>query len=267
MPIQVACSCGQKFSAKDELAGKRAKCPKCGQPLVIGAPAKAEAASSDPLGGSGGVSGLMDQAGFEKAGGTACPKCNAGMQRGAVLCVECGYHLETGEVLKTKFLKDDVEVDDGSTVALQGIKLKSKGNAILDQAQRDFVREKLLQESVMKTAPLWLIVLALGVFVGFVATVIATPEKQRSEAGLMWQYGGFGMIGLAYLGLVFQAFRVRQAVGWFTVISGGLYFLFGRRTKDRATYAYYLVLLALFSMGAGKLFEWVNADVGGEFGI
>ena len=125
MPIQVACSCGQKFSAKDELAGKRAKCPKCGQPLVIGALAKAKVASSDPLGGSGGVSGLMDQAGFEKAGGTACPKCNAGMQRGAVLCVECGYHLETGDVLKTKFLKDDVEVDDGSTVALQGIKLKS----------------------------------------------------------------------------------------------------------------------------------------------
>ena len=36
MPIQVACDCGGTFSAKDEHAGKRAKCPNCGKVLTIG---------------------------------------------------------------------------------------------------------------------------------------------------------------------------------------------------------------------------------------
>ncbi len=36
MPIRVECRCGKKFRAKDEHAGKRAKCPGCGRILTIG---------------------------------------------------------------------------------------------------------------------------------------------------------------------------------------------------------------------------------------
>lgn len=38
MPIAVACQCGKRFQAKDELAGKRVKCPGCGNPLAIPTP-------------------------------------------------------------------------------------------------------------------------------------------------------------------------------------------------------------------------------------
>src|SRR5258708_17594739 len=38
MTIAVACECGKRLSAKDELAGKRVKCPACGQGLLIPAP-------------------------------------------------------------------------------------------------------------------------------------------------------------------------------------------------------------------------------------
>ena len=38
MPIVIACQCGKKLQAKDELAGKRVKCPQCGQPLTVPAP-------------------------------------------------------------------------------------------------------------------------------------------------------------------------------------------------------------------------------------
>ena len=34
-PIPVTCSCGKKFRAKTELAGKRVECPACGQALAI----------------------------------------------------------------------------------------------------------------------------------------------------------------------------------------------------------------------------------------
>jgi len=50
MTIEAVCPCGAKFKAKDELAGKRVKCPKCKQPFVVGGQAakKKPAASSQP---------------------------------------------------------------------------------------------------------------------------------------------------------------------------------------------------------------------------
>ena len=35
MPIQVVCACGKNFSVKDELAGRKAKCPACRKPLLV----------------------------------------------------------------------------------------------------------------------------------------------------------------------------------------------------------------------------------------
>src|SRR5438874_2336436 len=35
MSIVVSCSCGKRLRARDELAGKRAKCPGCGKMLVV----------------------------------------------------------------------------------------------------------------------------------------------------------------------------------------------------------------------------------------
>src|SRR5579871_1628097 len=43
MTIPFACSCGKSFQAKDEFAGKRTKCPACGQVLVIPQPSQADA--------------------------------------------------------------------------------------------------------------------------------------------------------------------------------------------------------------------------------
>ncbi len=45
MTIQVTCSCGKELRARAEYAGKRAKCPRCGQVLVI--PQRSTAAPSE----------------------------------------------------------------------------------------------------------------------------------------------------------------------------------------------------------------------------
>ncbi|NQT40276.1 MAG: hypothetical protein HQ581_22475, partial [Planctomycetes bacterium] len=46
MPINVTCKCGQKFNAKDALAGKQVKCPVCKEPLTI--PAAEKRAAEEP---------------------------------------------------------------------------------------------------------------------------------------------------------------------------------------------------------------------------
>ena len=35
VPIQVTCKCGKQFQTKDENAGRRARCPECGNELII----------------------------------------------------------------------------------------------------------------------------------------------------------------------------------------------------------------------------------------
>src|SRR5437879_4956590 len=85
MPIPVTCACGKRFAAKDELAGKRLKCPACGGAIAIPqppaatkapAPQPAPAQAVDPLfandpfastSGEGGGFDLGNLAQFESA--------------------------------------------------------------------------------------------------------------------------------------------------------------------------------------------------------
>ena len=50
MSVAVTCSCGSKFKAKEELAGKRVKCPSCGGTLAVPAVNPAVLDAGDPLG-------------------------------------------------------------------------------------------------------------------------------------------------------------------------------------------------------------------------
>lgn len=48
MSIAITCSCGASLRAKPEHAGKRLKCPKCGQPVSVPAPVEQQAARQKP---------------------------------------------------------------------------------------------------------------------------------------------------------------------------------------------------------------------------
>lgn len=109
MPISVVCQCGAKLNAKDELAGKAVKCPKCSQPIKIPAAGAASgAAPSKPVAKkepkpavNDAIGGLLDEIGAvatpQVKPDIACPKCGAGMQPGAILCVACGFNTKTNK--------------------------------------------------------------------------------------------------------------------------------------------------------------------------
>lgn len=117
MSIKVKCSCGASFAAKDSLAGKRVKCPKCSQPISIPA-AQAEPVDSEyalepavasthagTLPGNLGdpLADLLDEIGVQGAQtGPTCPNCDTPITTpGARLCINCGYNFETGELMRT----------------------------------------------------------------------------------------------------------------------------------------------------------------------
>ncbi len=99
MPIKFKCNkCEHVLSVPDNLAGKQGKCPKCQNPLRVPVPKTAAPASApapapvDPR-----MSSLLDEVGIVQRKGPICPSCSADIKPGVVVCVSCGFNLQTGQ--------------------------------------------------------------------------------------------------------------------------------------------------------------------------
>ena len=86
MPIKVTCQCGRLLAAKDELAGRAASCPKCGETVQI---------PRHDLHNR--LLELFDEAGMY--GSPECPNC---IPPHEVLCIKCGYDKELGRKMTTE---------------------------------------------------------------------------------------------------------------------------------------------------------------------
>ena len=97
MAISVACSCGKKLKVKEESAGRKVRCPGCGEAVVV--PALSDDDSQE-------APGLAEKI-------QNCPKCKNELDPGAVLCVKCGFNLKTRKMLTTKFKAQTVSTRYG----------------------------------------------------------------------------------------------------------------------------------------------------------
>ena len=102
MPGGITCaSCGKRYRARPELAGKKVRC-KCGATIAV--PAGSPADSPDPYALDDGpeTSGPAASAGAAAAQAAGrCPSCEKPVSAGAAICVGCGYNFETGQALTT----------------------------------------------------------------------------------------------------------------------------------------------------------------------
>ena len=113
--------CSTKFKAKEALAGKKVKCPKCSSPIsvptsnavpaAVGA-AKRSGSNYNP------VLDLLDEAGVKAVPqGPVCDNCGTEMHPASVICIDCGFNMATREQLKTE-IYDDVQegaIDPGQS--------------------------------------------------------------------------------------------------------------------------------------------------------
>ena len=131
MAIKVKCDgCGAKFSAKDELAGRKVKCPKCKKPLKIPSAPKPAPQKAAVASGHNPLLDLLDEQDIKSvARGPVCLNCAAELTAGAIICMECGYNHETGERLETEAYEDDL--DGGSDLAM------SDADRIMAKAEKD----------------------------------------------------------------------------------------------------------------------------------
>ena len=186
MPIKVVCQCGASFAAKDELAGKAVRCPKCKQPLKIPAPAAAPAQA--PVGG---LDDLFDEAGIGAKQGPSCPKCQAELKPNAVLCVVCGFELHSGQQ------REGVKIRDMSHGGHD-----EAADSLLARAERQIELDKEEdRKNITHGAPAYVYLFGLAVIVAFATMMFTLPK------GLAFFITGWSLVAFAYVIQVYYNIR------------------------------------------------------------
>ena len=194
MPIAVTCSCGKKLAIPDTLAGKAVQCPGCKQSLRVPAAtgakpqvAKAQvakAAATKPTE----MDNLFEEAGFAVRTGQFCPACSVQMAPGAILCVKCGYHVESGAVMQGH--RGNFESEDST-------------EAILRRADEQMKRAREMDLKMQNTGmPAWmmaLILFSLASVTG-VAVVAVNVARRGKDSTVSFNASAtlFLLIGVAF---------------------------------------------------------------------
>ncbi|MCB9872587.1 MAG: zinc ribbon domain-containing protein [Planctomycetaceae bacterium] len=188
MPIKVVCKCGASFAAKDELAGRAVSCPKCKQPLRIPAPAAA------PQPAASGMDDLFDEVGISAKKGASCPKCHAELKPNAVLCVACGFDLQSGE-------------------HREGAKIQAAGRGGHDLAADDLLARAARQIEIDKEedkknlthgAPAYVYLFGLVVIVAFAGMMFTLPK------GLAFYITGWSLV--VFVGVIQVYYGIRMVI-------------------------------------------------------
>ena len=252
MPIKVSCQCGQQFAAKDEFAGKVVKCPKCQRPLAIGAAPGAKRAPVQ-AGAPSAVAALLDEVGFhvhndkEEEAVQHCPACDAKISDHAVLCVYCGFHLESG-----KFIKGVAGSGPG------GIAQKAEGHEgvaqlLLKRAEQTIEMDKDEERKIRTQGmPMWMIITILSIIATFAVGMSVLPRDQAFMiSGYVWM-GVTGIISLVYwVRLVIAAFTEKLACGlmFLFVPFYALFYVITRWSECGKLFLIYLTLSILQPLG------------------
>jgi len=184
MPIKVACQCGASFAAKDELAGKAVRCPKCKQPLKIPAAAPARAPVS-------GMDDLFDEAGIGAKQGPSCPKCHAELRPNAIICVACGFEFQTGEHREGVKIRGMSHGEHGESA-----------DSLLARASRQIEIDKQ-EDKKNRThgAPAYTYLFGLLVIIAFATMMFTLPK------GLAFFYTGIAVCVFSYLVMIYYQIR------------------------------------------------------------
>lgn len=218
MAIKVTCTCGQSFKAKDELAGKRARCPKCSQPLVIPAPsvddeftleAPVDVPKYNPL-----EDILADEGVKHAATGPVCPSCSEPVSPGAVICIQCGFNLQTGEKVYSS-MDDDLDDD---AAAMAGM---SETEKMLYKAEREIEDMPISAENqkfgdegdsyIVAIVGLVLTAILVGLAI-YIITILDTIENFNTTLVSFWVSIVF-LIGIR-IAVSITAFKERMLQGW-----------------------------------------------------
>lgn len=250
------------FQAKDALAGKKVKCPKCSAPIVVGesrvvgatpgAPAAEGGARVSKAGaGFNPMVELLDEAQVKTATrGPLCPNCSSELKPKAILCVECGFNIQTGERVRRVS-----QIDDGDEFS--GM---SETEKILARAERDIEEMPVsgVGQDFGDGGDSFFIALVAGIvlaaLIGLGMIIVFSMEtltKTVTSSGAISFFASVALIVAMSLWITFVAFKQSAKQGMACVLTAGLWCVVYGFMQGRQLIVPTIILLFSFLIGAG----------------
>jgi len=273
MAIKASCgNCKSSFNAKDSLAGRKVKCPKCGEKLRVpgekaaAAPAKAKKKRVKPSEGTFNVmDDLLNEANVRtKSKGVVCDDCGAELEMGATICIECGFNLETGSRLRTDAFDDEAgENDYGATSA----------EKMMRQAEKDIAETPVTgddqdfgdgAESVVIAAVAGVILVILMAVALLIIYLMENLSDQIHSSLISFIASvALGIGCIAWITIV--AFLVRKSQGIICLATAGLYCIVFGFMQGKQLLLPTIVLLISILIACASGFYYANyAPVAGQ---
>lgn len=249
MPIKVNCpSCSASFKAKDELAGRRVKCPKCKQAITIPKPnlTPQVAGGYNPL-----LDLLEDEDVRAVARGPVCGNCGMEVTPGSVICIDCGFNLETGSQLETEIEEDDFAFSSDSTM--------TDAERIMAKAEKDIEdmpvsadeidfgdgSESYLIALIAGGIGLALIAAGLVVILSMeqLATVVSTAAISFTASVILYFAMG--------IWVTIIAFKVSQVQGMVSIFTGFMWCIVFGFMQGKTLLLPSIIMIATLIMGLG----------------
>ena len=255
MSIKATCGqCQASFKAPDKLAGKKVKCPKCGQGLTIPAVAAAATAARRAPKGLDPMEALLDEANVKApTTGPICPDCGMPIAPGAKICIDCGYNLETERRMKTISGddEDDSIADTGMTDADKIMRKAEEdiNETPLDADEEDFGdgKESFLIAAVAGGILLVLLIASM--------VIILSMEwfSQFTNPGAISMFASVGLYLAMAVWITIVAFKVSPAHGIGSVVTLGAWcIVFGfMQGKDMIVPTVILLFTLLIGSASG----------------
>lgn len=255
MSIRATCgSCGSTFTARDELAGKKVKCPKCKERMEIPA-----ASSSKPAAVAAPTPKVVDpmeallaeaNVGPVSQGGPICPDCGTPITPGAILCVDCGFNLETGKRLRVAKEQDDESLDTGLSDAE---KIMRKAEAEIEETpvgvdDQDFGDGGDSFVIAAVAGVILLILVGIGLVVVFSMDQIS---NYYNSGGISFMASMAMWVGMT-IWLSYVAFRSKAAHGIACILTGGVYCIVFGFMQGKSLLLPTIIMLVSLVVGLGS---------------
>ena len=275
MPIVAQCkSCSTKLKVRDNLAGKRVKCPKCSEPLLIPsgktpakpaakpqrAPAKQAASKRSTDGGGYNLApahnpmlDLLDDAGVESAPrGPICNNCGSDLSPLAIICVECGFNNETGKQLETTVAGKTNQAGMSETDKMMARAEEEIDESPISAAQQDFGdgADSIIIAVVAVIGAIILVAIGVGVI------YLMDKLGENINTALISMFGSIAMYIFCATWIMVVAFRAKPAHGLGCLFSGGLYGIVFGFMQGRALLL--PTLICIFAILIGLLSGWMS---------
>ena len=262
MAIPTKCKCGFSFSAKDALAGKRVKCPRCQNVLQVPENAAVGAAVASGPQVNKKLLDLLDDAGVKSTPkGPICAACGTEMDPTAVICIECGYNVATGQYLETY-------TDDELADQLDNADLTDAEKA-LAKAEREIEDNPIgaEEQDFGDGADAYIVAMAgfaifgILVLLGLGTVLVMETLTDDVNTGVISAVAGTAIYLGGAIWITMIAFKSQVGQGLGCVLSGGMYCPIYGFLRGSGTIAVSIIMIVAFVIAAASWFYCFQTGV------